>query len=349
MEPHSTKPSAASRLKGGRPLPLSVMPGIRYPALPATADAVVLALIYQYEQSEWWAPERLLEHQLRQAAALVDHSLRTVPFYKKRLHAAAGRRRGRLIPETWRKIPILSRSQIQASGEQMVSRSIPKDHGAVQWVSTSGSTGEPLKALQSALQLSIYKAMNLRNYLWHGLDFNAKIAAIRRIKSGHAEPPDGRRERGYWAAAHHTGAAVLLSITATLSEQLAWIEREAPDYLLTYATNIRALALRCEAQGLRLSSLRSVNCFGEVLDPEVRAVCRRVWATPVIDSYTANEIGMIALQCPKHEHYHTMAESLLVEILDSHGEPCPPGGVGRVVLTVLHNFAMPLIRYAIGD
>ncbi len=67
------------------------------------------------------------------------------------------------------------------------------------------------------------------------------------------------------------------------------------------------------------------------------------------DMYSAEEVGYIALQCPEHEHYHVQAENLLVEILDESDRPCPPGAIGRVVLSTLHNFAMPLIRYEIGD
>ncbi len=44
-----------------------------------------------------------------------------------------------------------------------------------------------------------------------------------------------------------------------------------------------------------------------------------------------------------------MSEGMLVEVLDKQGRPCLPGSIGRVVVTPLHNFAMPLIRYAIGD
>jgi len=43
------------------------------------------------------------------------------------------------------------------------------------------------------------------------------------------------------------------------------------------------------------------------------------------------------------------SESLYVEILDESGQPCRHGEVGRVVVTDLHNFAMPLVRYVIGD
>jgi phenylacetate-CoA ligase len=40
---------------------------------------------------------------------------------------------------------------------------------------------------------------------------------------------------------------------------------------------------------------------------------------------------------------------VLVEVLGDDDEPCAPGEVGRVVVTALHNFATPLIRYEIGD
>jgi len=49
------------------------------------------------------------------------------------------------------------------------------------------------------------------------------------------------------------------------------------------------------------------------------------------------------------EHYHVQSENLLIEILDQSGAPCGPGEAGRVVVTTLHNFATPLIRYDIGD
>ena len=57
----------------------------------------------------------------------------------------------------------------------------------------------------------------------------------------------------------------------------------------------------------------------------------------------------MALQCPTGEHYHVQSEGVLLEVLDEAGKPCAPGEVGRVVVTSLHNFATPLVRYEIGD
>lgn len=57
---------------------------------------------------------------------------------------------------------------------------------------------------------------------------------------------------------------------------------------------------------------------------------------------------MIALQCPKHDHLHVLP-SLIVEIVDDSGQPCAVGVPGRVLVTSLYSYAMPLIRYDLGD
>ena len=39
----------------------------------------------------------------------------------------------------------------------------------------------------------------------------------------------------------------------------------------------------------------------------------------------------------------------MVEVFDGAGRPCPAGVVGRVIVTGLHNYANPVIRYELGD
>jgi phenylacetate-CoA ligase len=75
----------------------------------------------------------------------------------------------------------------------------------------------------------------------------------------------------------------------------------------------------------------------------------QVFGTRPIDLYGANETGLLASECPWCGHYHINAETVLVEILTQEGTPSPPGAAGRVVVTSLYNYAMPLIRYEIGD
>jgi phenylacetate-CoA ligase len=81
----------------------------------------------------------------------------------------------------------------------------------------------------------------------------------------------------------------------------------------------------------------------------LRAACREAFGVGVADMYSASETGYIALQCPVHDHYHVQSEAVLVEVLNEAGRPCGPGEIGSVVVTPFLNYAMPLIRYAIGD
>lgn len=348
MDPTPIKTRRPKLARNGQAPIRSAIPGIVWPAPPNPFDAMVLALQYQFEESETWTPQRLLDYQFRQLRGLITHAHGTVPFYRQRLAAVVKRHAHGLDMDAWRSIPLLSRRDIQKAGERLISRSIPKDHGRPHAIRTSGSTGQPIQVMGTGITTTIFKAMNLRNYLWHRVDFSAKVAAIRRVKPGFAAPPDGVREYG-WAAAYETGPAVILNVTASLDQQLDWLQRESPPYLLSYPSNLAALAHRAEEQGLTMPWLQAVHTIAEVLDPAVREECQRVWGTPVIDMYSANEIGVIALQCPQHAHYHVVAEGVLVEVLDESGRPCPPGKVGRVVLTPLHNVATPLIRYDIGD
>ena len=125
--------------------------------------------------------------------------------------------------------------------------------------------------------------------------------------------------------------------------------REEPDYLLTHPTMLDRLVRRSAESGLRPRKLRQVLTISEILAPGLRELCRAEWDARVVDTYSTRETGYLALQCPDTDHYHLQSETALVEILGRDGRPCGPGEIGRVIVTPLHNLAMPLVRYDVGD
>ena len=301
----------------GVAVPRSALTGIGWPALPTPADSALLALNYQLEQSQWWPPEVIESMQLKQAEHLLVHAWSTVPFYRKRLAALAGLKRGGLSVEGWRGIPILTRTDIQEGGLDLVSRALPKDHGRARDGSTPGSTGQPVSFKRTRITALYFAALNLRYHLWHGRDFSAKVAKIIRLPN-----PDIVGEPQNWVPGHVSGPMVQLDISKSVDEQLAWLEQVEPDYLLTYSSNLRALFRRCKETGFKIPSLREIATISEVLEPDLRTKCRQVWGLSIVDAYSAEEVGLIALQCPEHPHYHVQSESVLVEILDDQGRPC---------------------------
>ena len=80
-----------------------------------------------------------------------------------------------------------------------------------------------------------------------------------------------------------------------------------------------------------------------------RELCRSAFGAEIADTYGAQEAGHIAAQCPDCGDYHLSADASVIEILRDDGSPAAAGETGRVIVTPLHNYAMPLVRYELGD
>jgi phenylacetate-CoA ligase len=92
----------------------------------------------------------------------------------------------------------------------------------------------------------------------------------------------------------------------------------------------------------------SVKCIvttSEVLDDYSRSFIEEVTQLRVFNEYGCGEVGSIAHECEAGQ-LHIMADNLLVEVEAS--DDLPPG-FGHLLVTDLHNLAMPLIRYRLGD
>lgn len=334
------------------PLFKSAIPGVAWPAVVDDRGAQLLALLWQFAQTERWPAELLLQHQLQQLTLVVEHAWRTVPWYRERLAAAGWRDGMPLTLAILRALPLLTRRDIQSAGAALRSTAIPPQFGMTHENRTSGATGEPVQVLRTAVDALLWQANTLRDHEWHGRDQSLKLAAIRALAPGVADPPLGAVASGWGAASEAvrvTGPAALLSLNADVAAQAAWIERHAPGYLLTYPSNLAALLAYYAQTGKRLPGLRAVLTVGETVAPSLREACRETLGVAIEDVYSSQELGYIALQCPVSGQFHVMAESVLVEVLDAAGNPCAPGETGRLVISSLHNFAMPLIRYELRD
>jgi len=332
--------------------PRSSCDAAAWPALPDPWRASVLALLFQLERSEWWPPEALRAAQGRQLARLLAHAVATVPFYRERLAGLRPAADGGLSEAAWAEVPRLTRAEAQDAGAALLSTAVPRRHGRTSSIFTSGSTGRPLHARRTELSLAFWEAFTLRDHAWHGRDLRAKLAVIRHADPGRDFWPQGTRARNWGhdrRAVYATGPCAMLNANAAPEQQLEWLQREAPRYFLTFPTVAERLARHCLERGVALPGLAEVILIGEIVGDRVRAACRRAWGAAVTEIYSSREVGYIALQCPAAPGLHVQSEGVLVEVLDDAGRACAPGAIGRVVLTPLHNFAMPLIRYEIGD
>jgi phenylacetate-CoA ligase len=203
---------------------------------------------------------------------------------------------------------------------------------------------------QTAAYWLLYRAIKLRLLRSYGYDLRAKQVEI-------IPPPAGRppgaveRVRGEWPfnALFEAGPIVRADIFQDIASQIALLDVEAPHYLLTHPSNLRLLLAEYRRTGRSIPTLRLVRTRAEQLDPELRAECLDVLGVSLFDTYGATECGYVAVQCPEHDQYHVQSELNFVEVLKDDGTPCKRGEIGRIVVTPLHAFAMPLLRYALDD
>ena len=344
---------AAMRAEGNEAAILPVAGAVDsavWPALPGPNGMALASLLLQFAHNQWLPAEAIAANQAGQLACLLAHAQATVPFYRDRL--PTGIAEDGPSTDAWRAIPLLTRREIQAAGATLQSVQPPTDHGSLSEIFTSGSTGTPVRAVRTQLAELYWSAFTLRDHLWHRRDLGGTLAAIRESKAGKAPWPDGTRWSDWGSASaglFRTGPCVSLNIMTPIDRQLDWLRRQDPDYLISHPTNIARLAQLSLETGIKLPRLREVQTIAEVLNPQARSLIADAWGATVSDIYSARETGYLALQCPEAEQYHVQAEGVLVEVLDDDDSPCKPGHVGRVVVTTLQNFAMPLIRYDIGD
>lgn len=334
----------------------SAVPGIAWPALPGAAGAALLALLFQLGQTQWWPAARIGDAQRRQLAAMLGHARAQVPFYAGRLPAEMpDPAEGAAWDEAWLAIPVLRREEVQAAEarEALLARALPPGHGGYREIFTSGSTGRPVRAVRSELWELVWGAFTLRDHLWHRRDLTGTLATIRDSTPGKAAWPDGARQQGWGVGGEGifaSGPLVSLNVMTPVAQQIEWLRRQDPDYLLSHPSLLARLAAEAPDGALRLGRLRQVTTVAETLRPAARAAIEAAFGVPVVDVYSAREAGYLALECPDRPgSYHVQSESVRLEVLDGAGRPCAPGEVGRVVVTPLHNLAMPLIRYDIGD
>jgi phenylacetate-CoA ligase len=293
--------------------------------------------------------ERLPAHKLRAyqenlLAPLVLHAHRNVPFYRDRLAPLC---RGEEVDfACWAEVPILTRAEAQRHTEALTAQTVPPHAGAVETGETSGSTGRPLRYSMNELANVASLGTTDRALRWWKFDGAKSMATFVARKAGHVHGRDGTTATGWrvgFSGPHH-----MLDASMGIDAQIDWLLAKRPDYLTAHSFMLLGLAERVRARGVDMRFER-INSTSTVLSDDIRAICKEVLGARPIDQYGARETGLIACECPRCGYYHVNAETVLVEIIDNDGQPCPPGATGRVVLTSFYNYAMPLIRYEVGD
>lgn len=278
-------------------------------------------------------PERIRELQQARLVQLVRHAFRNVPFYTQRFTERGFNPHARLRVEL-SAIPITSKTDIkQAPFESRLAHGVAPEGAVIH--ETSGSTGEPMRILHTRDEAARLFGRRLRAQVLSG------VRPWRRRVSLGSQP--SRR----WP--HRLGLFRIdaLPLSRTPAEMAAALTELRPHILRGPGSSLELLAEQHpdELAALRLKLLIT---GAEQLSARTRQTLQQTAGCPVVDFYGASECNLIAWECRRCGLYHTCDDSVIVEVLRD-GAPARPGEEGEIFVTSLDSFAMPVLRYQLGD
>ena len=245
-------------------------------------------------------------------------------------------------------LPVLTKDKIRRNYKDLLS--LPQGKGAYR-NSSGGSTGHPVTLVQDWNYESWRNATQgfyFREFL--GVDRDS----VKNVWLWGSERDSMRiRDRRFQSACSR-----LLRNTVFLNtfeaDETRWLEyidkkrRFRPVYVAGYAGSLYQIARVARKNNIKLWRPAFVYSSAEMLRGFMREEIESQFSTKVYDFYGSREVGAIAGECSQG-NLHVFVTNNIVEILNDDDHPVAVGEHGRIVVTNLHNYSFPIIRYDIGD
>ena len=293
--------------------------------------------LYSLMKSQWWSNKKLKELQEKRLRSIIKFAYENIPFYYKKYKKA------NVHPEDIKKIrdlskiPFIDKNDIQKNLlKGIISPNININKC---WTPhTGGSTGIPLKIVYDKSAEDFEKALALRPNLNCGQKIIDKWAVI--TNPSHIKTKKWFQHFGFFSPFY-------ISSSLKTNNQISELEKFCPNIIDGFPSAIYLIAKEIEKRDKKINP-RIIFSTAEILTNDVRNLIESVFQSKVFDQFGCVELGRTAWECKEHNGYHIDMESIVMEFINNNCQ-VSPGEKGEIVYTGLYNYAMPLIRYRIGD
>lgn len=288
----------------------------------------------------------IMDFRDRQLRKLVQHAYRTVPYYRALwdehgVHpdCIRGAEDMPLLPMVvkthYRELPEIERVAAGINPETLIS------------AQSSGSSGRPFMIRRSWMEHNVLHLARIRALRSYGIRRDDRILNILNPKS--VKPNDnkiiGRTLTALKLLPSQRRVSIHLDPETIAAEARAF----RPAMLSGYPNMLARVSEVLQGNPVTPSSIRVALVGAESLTPDLRRKIESRLGVPVRDQYGSNEANLMAWECAYGGVLHTSDDTVLLEVVSPDGMPVAPGEHGEVLITSLHSFTMPLIRFRIGD
>ena len=280
------------------------------------------------------APRETIEaFQAQRLERLLQHAYQTTPYYREFL---------KTTHFDISQIPPLEKHDIREQVDRLYSTAFTRQQRIRN--ATGGSTGTPLTFYQDR---NYWNQRNLSVYYfdkWAGWDFGEQQLVIWGSLADLSEDKHWKqRFNNFWRNQYWLNGFRLTDTTMWAAFEK--MNRSQPQTILAYPSSLYQFAKFIFENGLTpLCKLNGIIASAEMLHPHYRTLAEYVFKTKVYNRYGSREVGLIAMECTEGRmHINCRDLYLEIESPDPYTEP------GEILITQLNNYAMPFIRYRIGD
>lgn len=300
-----------------------------------------LAYAAEYEANSWFSADRIAELQWCKLNRLVAHCWEHVPYYRARW-AQSGIEDPRDIRnvDDYARLPVLTKQDVRDNFEQLKSS---RYRGKLLYKTTGGSTGEPLTIGYTRESYERRNAVMFRGYGW------AKAKLGRRALYLWGVAPQGIKQRMHHALFNRRVLDIFTMSDENMRDYAREIDRHRPEIIVSYVASVVRLAQWLLDNGVRVHRPEAVLCAAEPLYDYQRKLIEEAFGCPVYNTYGCREFMLIASECELRDGLHVNADHLRVELGDQVFASAERDIPRQVLVTDLHNYGMPLLRYANGD
>jgi phenylacetate-CoA ligase len=308
----------------------------------------VLPKLRELRASQWAPAQEVERLENRRLTDLLRHARAHVPYYRDVLEGCgAVDSAGRVDLTAFADIPLLDKDIIRGRSEELLSDDLDRRPWFRNY--SGGSTGEPVAFVQEIHDNASWgRAVTFLFDEWSGRGLGDRWALLWGSERDLGGPPSPR-------ARYHRHTRRLLVLNAfgmtqqRMGEYVEALNAFRPRHILAYAGSLYALARYVRENDLSVWPPAGIMTSAESIYPEQRAFIESVFRAPVFDRYGSREAGNMACECEHHRGLHVAAPTHRIELLRDDGTLAGPGETGEIVVTCFETFAMPLVRYRIGD
>ena len=273
--------------------------------------------------------------------ALIEYASKSTVYYAN-LYASLG------SPNPFdflKRVPPLTRNDLQRERVKLCSFSA--DSSSWKTVRTSGTMGEPVEVILDGRSKQVESSV-LGDHFDRCLDSTAWRTQNLFHLALHAGARSYARSSP-WDVHSRVIKWNLLQIwqatDASFAESLTHLDGQ----IVTTMPSVAQLI--CQRLALSQTNIRPLllSLSGEQIEPELPRQVSSILKCPVTSFYIATETGVIGKACTNPGEYHVEERNVFLEIVDDENRPVQAGTEGDILVTPLENYAMPLLRYRIGD